>query len=66
MPPRLYPEKRLKQSKGKLVATELSFLRDEESGISWPLFLGLGFLLAASIYHRELKKLKLEQEELVV
>ena len=66
MPPRLYPEKRLKQSKGKLVATELSFLRDDESGINWPLFLGLGFLLATSIYHRELKKLKLEQEELVV
>ena len=66
MPPRLYPEKRLKESKGKLVATELSFLRDDESGINWPLFLGLGFLLAASIYHRELKKLKLEQEELVV
>jgi serine/threonine protein kinase len=62
-PPRLYPEKRLKESKGKLVATELSFIREEEEGINWPLFLSLGFLLASSLYHRSFKKLKIEQEE---
>ncbi len=65
-PPGLYPEKRLKESKGKIVATELSFLREEEGGMNWPLFLGLGFLLASSIYHRALKKLELVQEESVV
>ena len=65
-PPGLYPEKRLQESKGKIVATELSFLRDEEEGINWPMFLGLGFLLASSIYHRAHKKLELEQEESVV
>ena len=64
--PGLYPEKRLKESKGKLVATELSFIREEGDGINWSLFLGLGFLLASSIYHRALKKLELEQEESVV
>ena len=65
-PPGLYPEKRLEESKGKIVATELSFLRDDEEGINWPVFLGFGFLLASSIYHRAHKKLELEQEESVV
>ena len=65
-PPGLYPEKRLEESKGEIVATELSFLRDDEKGMNWPLFLGFGFLLASAIYHRALKKLELEQVESVV
>ena len=63
---KLYPEKLLEENKGKIVPTELSFIREEEEGINWTLFLGFGFLLASSIYHRALKKLELEQEESVV
>lgn len=61
--PRLYPEKRLKESNGKLVGAELPFLKLEESGWNWPFFLGFGFLLASFIYHRELRKLETEQAE---
>ena len=63
---KLYPEKLLEERKGKIVPTELSFLRAEEEGINWTLFLGFGFFLASSIYHRAHKKLELELEESVV
>jgi len=59
----LYPELRLKKSAGKIASAELAFFREGESGFSWSLFFGLGFLLAWFIYHRELGKLETEQAE---
>jgi hypothetical protein len=61
--PTLYPEKRLKKSKGEIVAAELSFFNRDESGWNWPFFFAFGFLLACFIYQREVKKTELEQEE---
>ena len=42
---------------------ELIFLRTGESGISWELFLGLGFLFSCSMYYRNLTKLILAGPE---
>jgi hypothetical protein len=47
----------------EIVKAELPFLNSDESGWSWSLFFGLGFLLGCSIYHRELIKLKAGQAE---
>ena len=58
-PPTLYPEKRMKKSKGEIVAAELSYFNRDESGWNWPFFFAFGFLLACFIYQREVKKLSL-------
>ena len=56
--PRLYPKERISRSEGKLILAELSFEREDESSVSWELFIGLGFLLASSLYQRELLKVE--------
>ena len=56
----------MEESKGEIVATELSFLRDDEKGIELALcFWDLAFFLPLQ-FTTELKKLVLEQEESVV
>ncbi len=55
--PRLYPEVRLRRSSGTIKPADLFFRSMDEKSSSWTLFLGMGFLLACFIYHRELKKL---------
>lgn len=60
-PPRLYPSERIKASSGKIGKAELPFRRQGRSQIKWTLFFGLGFLLACSLYHREVMKLARSQ-----
>ena len=60
-PVMLYPEQRIKKSVRKIESAEIAFFREDEGGVSWTLFFGLGFLLACSIYGREVIKLKVEQ-----
>ena len=60
-PPRLYPSERIKASSGKIGKAELPFRRQGSSQIKWTLFFGLGFLLACSLYHREVMKLARSQ-----
>jgi serine/threonine protein kinase len=55
--PRLYPEVRLRRSGGIIKPAELSFHRLDAGQSSWTVFLGVGFLLACFIYHRELGRL---------
>jgi len=55
--PRLYPEVRLRRSGGIIKPAELSFHRLDAGQSSWTIFLGVGFLLACFIYHRELGRL---------
>ena len=60
-PVMLYPEQRIKKSGRKIESAEIAFFREDEGGVSWTLFFGLGFLLACSIYWREVIKLNAEQ-----
>ena len=55
---RLYPEERFSRSGGEIVAAELVFPRKDGRGRSWELFFAFGFLLASSLYHRELRKVE--------
>lgn len=57
--PRLYPERRFIDKSVEVKPAELIFNRTGSIGISWELFLGLGFLLSSSMYFRNLYKLKL-------
>ncbi|MBP51736.1 MAG: hypothetical protein CMI27_01180 [Opitutae bacterium] len=58
--PRLYPRERINSSAGKIRRAELPFKREGSSKVKWTLFFGVGFLLASSIYHRELGRLESE------
>ncbi len=51
----LFPEVRIRRSQGKITPAELSFSRTDHGGVSWTLFLGIGFLFASYLYHRNLK-----------
>lgn len=51
-PLRLFPEVRMRRSAGVIKKAELVFAQTDKSGPSWSLFLGVGFLLACSMYHR--------------
>jgi len=53
-PPRLYPEVRIRRSGGIIKETKLLFEQSEVSGPSWSFFIGVGFLLASSLYHRNM------------
>jgi hypothetical protein len=53
-PIRLFPEVRMRRSAGEIKKAELVFVQADKSGPSWSLFIGLGFLLACSLYHRSL------------
>ena len=53
-PIRLFPEVRMRRSAGEIKKAELVFVQTDKSGPSWSLFIGLGFLLACSLYHRSL------------
>ncbi len=55
--PQLYPERRFIDRESDVKEAELVFARTENSGLSWELFLGLGFLLSCSMYFRNLNKL---------
>ena len=55
---RLYPRERFSRSGGEIVAAELVFPRKDGRGRSWELFFAFGFLLASSLYHRELRKVE--------
>ena len=61
--PRLYPERRFIDRTSEVKPAELIFLRTGESGVSWELFLGLGFLFSCSMYYRNLTKLILAGPE---
>ena len=61
--PRLYPERRFIDRSSDVKPAELMFARTGESGISWELFLGLGFLLSCSMYFRSLNRLILAGPE---
>lgn len=54
----LYPEERLILGNEKIKKSELKFLREKRSKISWSLFFAVGFGLACLLYHREFKKLE--------
>ena len=54
----LYPRERFSRSGGEIVAAELVFPRKDGRGRSWELFFAFGFLLASSLYHRELRKVE--------
>jgi serine/threonine protein kinase len=54
----LYPEERLILGDEKIKKSELKFLREKQSKISWSLFFAVGFGLACLLYHREFKKLE--------
>ncbi len=60
--PRLFPVERFKAG-AKIKEAELAFVHQDSDSISWSLFFALGFLLACSLYHRELKKLQLAEEK---
>ena len=51
-PLRLFPEVRMRRSAGEIKKAELVFTQTDKAGPSWSLFLGVGFLLACSMYHR--------------
>ena len=51
-PLRLFPEVRMLRSAGVIKKAELVFAQTDKSGPSWSLFIGVGFLLACSMYHR--------------
>lgn len=53
-PIRLFPEVRMRRSAGEIKKAELVFVQTDKSGPSWSFFIGLGFLLACSLYHRNL------------
>jgi hypothetical protein len=50
--PNLFPEIRIRRSGGSIRKTELLFVQTQESGPSWSVFIGLGFLIASLMYHR--------------
>jgi serine/threonine protein kinase len=50
--PNLFPEIRIRRSGGSIRKTELLFAQTQESGPSWSVFIGLGFLIASLMYHR--------------
>ena len=55
--PQLYPERRFIDRESNVQGAELVFARIGSGGISWELFLGLGFLLSSSMYFRNLNKI---------
>ena len=55
--PRLYPEGRFFDKSSGVKSAELVFERKGERGISWELFIGIGFLLSSSMYLRNLNKM---------
>ena len=55
---RLYPKERISRSGGEVALAELAFPRKDGPGRSWELFFACGFILAASLYHRELRKVE--------
>jgi serine/threonine protein kinase len=61
--PQLYPESRFFDNSSKVRPAELVFARKGEAGISWELFIGLGFLLSYSMYLRNLNKVILDGPE---
>jgi serine/threonine protein kinase len=61
--PQLYPESRFFDKASSVKPAELAFVRKGERGISWELFIGLGFLLSHSMYFRNLNKVILDGPE---
>ena len=61
--PRLYPERRFIDRESDVKKAELVFARTGSGGISWELFLGLGFLLCFLMYLRNLNKILLAGPE---
>ena len=61
--PRLYPERRFIEKTSDIKPARTNFCKTGESGISWELFLGLGFMLSFSMYFRNLNKLTLAGPE---
>ena len=55
---RLYPKERISRSGGEISPAELAFSRKDGPGRSWELFFACGFILASSLYHRELQKVE--------
>ena len=55
--PRLFPDVRIRRSGGKIKPCELTFERVGKEGPSWSFFMGVGFLIAGSMYHRNLVRL---------
>ncbi|MDG1139013.1 MAG: hypothetical protein P8N49_05785 [Opitutales bacterium] len=58
--PRLFPSERF-SGKGAIKKAELAFINRSGKSLNWTFFFGIGFLLAASLYHRETKKIEAEQ-----
>jgi serine/threonine protein kinase len=55
--PRLFPDVRIRRSGGKIKPCELTFERVGKEGPSWSFFMGVGFLIAGSMYQRNLVRL---------
>ena len=62
--PRLFPEKFVLENSAKLKKANIVFSRIDSSGPSWELFLGIGFLLACSLYSRSLRRLLSENKKI--
>ena len=60
--PRLFPAERFSSATSKVSPAKISFVNEDADGFSWALFFSIGFLLATSIYHREMKKIETEEE----
>jgi hypothetical protein len=58
--PRLFPTERF-SGKGAIKNAELAFTNQGSKSRNWAFFFAVGFLLAASLYHRETKKIEAEQ-----
>ena len=62
--PRLFPEKVVLENPAKLKKAKIVFSRIDSSGLSLELFLGIGFLLACSLYSRSLRRLISENKKI--
>lgn len=60
--PRLFPRERFESKNGQPKPAELAFVHQGGSGVSFSLFIAVGFLLATWIYQRELSKLNLDDK----
>ena len=61
--PKLVPENYLIQNPSRIQKAELFFEREGGAGKSWGLFLGIGFILAFSLYNRALISLRSERKK---